>query len=106
MKFEDLYQDLLGDEYDSNDPIIIYMNNLKAQFNMNIKLKQLTSQKNERKSLSSESTESENSTEYGDYSSSQRSQISDYEEETDVSNSNNYQVSTDNSYKNKKSKTI
>lgn len=78
----------MGNQYDMSDPIIVYMNNLKAQLNLNLKLKKFNSKNN--KSLSSESTESENSTEYGSVNSSLRSQLSDYEEESNTSNNNNF----------------
>lgn len=78
----------MGNQYDMNDPIIVYMNNLKAQLNLNLKLKKFNSKNN--KSLGSESTESENSSEYGSANSSLRSQLSDYEEESNTSNNNNY----------------
>lgn len=35
MKFDELYKDLMGNEYDKNDPIMICMTNLKDQLNLN-----------------------------------------------------------------------
>lgn len=37
MKFDELYKDLMGNEYDKNDPIMICMTNLKDQLNLNNK---------------------------------------------------------------------
>lgn len=73
MKFDELYHDLMGEEYDMNDPIIIYMNNLKTQLNINAKMKQL---KNSQKSVSN-SDESDNTSQISDLV------YSDYEEENE-----------------------
>lgn len=79
MNFDQLYQELMGEEYDLNDPILMYMNNLKSQVNINIRLKQMTSN-------SLNSGESENSQEYELNSPSSEISEGVYEEESHSSN--------------------
>jgi hypothetical protein len=77
LKFEELYQDLMGGENDRNDPIVIYMNNLKTQLNINSRLKQMQQQQQNSISRNSDDSES-NSQDYE--TSSQHSQSFDVSE--------------------------
>ena len=79
MNFDQLYQELMGEEYELNDPILMYMNNLKSQVNINIRLKQMTSN-------SLNSGESENSQEYELNSPSSDISEGAYEDESHSSN--------------------
>lgn len=75
IKFDDLYQDLMGDDCDTNDPIMIYMNTLKSQLNLNTKLKQMNTR-------SVNSVESEIPADYESMSSQTSDLIdSDYDDE-------------------------
>ncbi len=104
LKFEQLYEDLMGGEYDRNDPIIIYMNNLKTQLNVNSRLKQLQHQQQNSVSLNSDDS-GNNSHDYE--SSSQQSQSFDLtdsefeDEETETEESIQY---SENVYPNKRVK--
>jgi hypothetical protein len=80
LKFDELYQDLMGGEYDRNDPIVIYMNNLKTQLNINNRLKQMQQQQQQQhNSISRNSDDSESNSQ--DYeTSSQHSESFDVTE--------------------------
>ena len=88
----------MGEEYDMNDPIIIYMNNLKTQLNLNAKLKQMNA-----KSLNSD--ESDNSQEYEFNSQTSDLTESDYgEDAADAFHIENYISSHQTQQSNKKLK--